>query len=475
MTTSRFLDGLDAEVTAAAARVRSAFANLRVERDRVGSRFDEIAERLGRATAARDRVTDSELHARVMEAFRTGAFGELSFREQRYAARRFESVTSQGMQEFLATYPGHWQTFVHECFRRWDLLLNGADPAGYARLLCLAPASVRLLHQGGRIQEIASASGPSVVAERLGVTTLALVRQALERAGWDVSWAFTSMAVATWTWMRSSIGASFDELWSPVTKDLVLEAMLLPPLRNTSKSWFSDQQRPGRVRPTTYGQALFISSLLRGASNRRARPEYANQFTDGLLRSEFGDPRIPPESRGWLELKRVDPELYRRFLEILISEDLEIFFDYAMEDPRRRQFWLGYLSSVRRTACILDGSTYDRIKAQLGGADKKLSGALARARRFKSRGGSASAQAFCLYFDNVVIVEFSETGNAAYVYRRDLFEEKFEAAVQRNLLKDHHKLKDQRSKLDRIIHNHARWEEDTRDALSRFGIFPKYR
>jgi hypothetical protein len=263
-------------------------------------------------------------------------------------------------------------------------------------------------------------------------------------------------------------------MFTAAMRDVVLEAMLLPRVRRVTgsdlKSWSSEVHRPARIRSVTYANAVFIAALLRAAARSAADANHWSVFTESLLRSDFGDPRVPPESPGWTEVKRVDRTSYDMFLEALISEDLEIFFAHAMQDPRRRQFWLRYLKSVRRTVCILDNVTHERLSRQFAGADKKMSAALSRARRFAKRGRTAIPQAFCLYFDTCVVVEFSQTGNAAFIYSRDDFERTFERDVRIGALEGPEDLKHQSLRLERIIHQGPNWEQNADEKLHRLGI-----
>ena len=275
-----------------------------------------------------------------------------------------------------------------------------------------------------------------------------------------------------WARLKVDRGHSFGAAWDAVMRDLVSETMLMPPLRGQNRSWFVQVPRPARVRGGVVAHAVFLSAMLRAAYATGVDPGQWNVFAENLLQSEFGDPRIPPESEGWTTLKRFDEPSYAKFLELLISEDLTVFFEHAMSDKRRKAFWLRYLKSVRRTACILDRSTHARLTARLAGADKKMSAAMSRARQFTTNGGSASAQAFCLYFDNVVIVEFSEKGNAAHIYDRAVFEKHFQRELDQNQCANHTHLKKPRLARDRIIHHDTRWEADTRDELAKMGIFP---
>lgn len=467
-----WLGELSARVRAECARVESAVARLQSERQRLSMELDTVLDRVGRASDARERAMTEELHERVLLAFQEQRFASLTLREQRYAAKRFETFEPHQMQAFLSTHPANWDMFAKECFRRWDELTELPTQFAYYRLLCLAPGSVRFLHDRLRLPDLVANTGPATLAKTLDAFTLGEARKELQQRGWEPGWAYTSITLAMWARMFVDRGSYFDTLWYEIAADTALEATLLPRRADGLQSWFSDAPRSARIRACVPAQAVFVSALLRAACRGGVDATNWNVFCDGLLRSEFRDPRMPPESTGWARLKQSDKESFQFFLELLISEDLEVFFDHAMNDRRRREFWLRYLKSLRRTTCILDGSTYDRLKRQLSGAERKMAAAILRAHQFTTRGGAASAQAFCLYFDNVVIVEFSEKGNAAYVYDRDVFEKLFERQIRDHQLRDHHKLKATNFCRDRIIHNSSGWEQNTARALRYLGIYP---
>jgi hypothetical protein len=114
------------------------------------------------------------------------------------------------------------------------------------------------------------------------------------------------------------------------------------------------------------------------------------------------------------------------------------------------------------------------LRRRLAGTHKALAAALTRAHRF-GRNGSGP-QAFCLYFDRIVVVEFSEIGNAAFLYSRADFERVLESRIRENRLQTHAELKIKTLRLEKVVHAQARWEELTEDKLRRLGILPdRYR
>jgi hypothetical protein len=468
--TGDWIATLSEKVVQANARNDSLFAKLRDNRHEIAQRLDRTVAQLGYVAEARDRPADALSHQRVVRALRERAFETLSIRERRYAATLFAEIGAGEMQQFLETYPRNWRSFVTECFRRWDELERVAGRAAYTRLLCLAPATVPFLHQVARPQDLVTSTGPSGLGRSMQANDLIELADMLRHRGFELTWTFTAHAMAGWMAEHSQLSRAFDRAWAAVSRDRTVEAMLLPPLARTNTSWFSREPRPARVQQSTAAHATFVAAMIRAAYNGGAQNASWSAFSEKLLRSTFGDPRIPPDSEGWKELRHRDEPAYQRFLEQLISEDISVFFEHAMVDPRRKAFWLSYVKSLRRTVCILDLGTHERLTQKLAGAETKYAAAISRTRKFTSR---KCVQSFCLYFDRVVVVEFAETGNAARIYTRAHFEEKFEQAIYKNKCRDHGALKTPVAQLtgvgERILHT-AHWESDTEDKLRELGI-----
>jgi len=465
---------LHQQVTEANTRAVSALATLEVGRQRVVGELQRVLTKIGWVAEARERKTDPEFHKRVLEKCRAGKFDALSVREQRYAAKQFTEVSAACMQRLLHANPGNWPAFAQECFRRWGTFNRVSERAGYARLLCLAPESVRFLHQLAHPPDLVAASGPAALAKSLQAHDLDYARLALQQRGFGMTWSFTSLVLANWVYLRSHDQHSFSMTWHAVMQDRTLEAMLLPPVAGKATSWFSAEARPARIRRSLDAYATFVAALIRAYYATGVEPAHWSSFTENLLRSTFGDPRVALESKGWAKLKERDEPAYQRFLELLITEDITVFFDHAMKDPRRKAFWLQYLKSVRRTVCILDRSTHERLKRQLSGADQKLAAAISRAHTFTAK--TSGAHAFCLYFDSFVVVEFSETGNAAQIYSRDYFQKRFEHVVYADQCRDHTALKtpmaaQRRDGIgERILHVGPDWEANAQSSLRTIGI-----
>lgn len=464
-----WLGGLGDGVDSAAVKLQAVAAGVHDARARAVAHLDRVRHAYGESETRREQHVDTEVHVRVTEAFRTGKFEALTPREQRYAVRQADKVPAASMAALLKVFPSRWRRFVTHYFRRFEQIAARADAGEYALLLAQAPIELLDLRQGIPVADLASVRGPSLIARSIAAPTLSAALRALRARGFEASWTFTAWALAIWAWDRGA-SASFAELWAGLRDDIEVETVVLPRLRGelARRSWFGTANR-GLSPGSEYAPSLFVATLLR-AYLRGADPMSAGAFTDRLFASELGDPRVPPESDGWRRVRQVDQASYDRFLEQLISDDLDVFFAHAMRDPRRRKFWAGYLRSIKRTLCILDRATHERLTAKLR-TNEQLAGAISRARKFRTRGGESSAQAFCLYFEKIVVVEFSDVGNAAQVYDRAVFERDFERAIQQGQLTGHGDLKRPKLARERILHM-STWEEDAQRLLATSNIFP---
>lgn len=465
-----WLAELKSRVNVECARIDSARMSLLAERERISRQLGAAIARLGYVAEAREQVHKQVMHERVVHAFQSQRFDTLTRAERRYAAKRFETFAPQEMQAFLAMHPPSWETFAKECFRRWDELSVQPTQFGYYRLLCLAPASIRFLHGGPRLTSLVADTGPATLARTLDVSSLSAARKELQARGWAAGWDYTAMALARWAHDQADRGYGFAALWSEVVQDATLEAMLLPRRFGSVQSWFSEELRPGGIRPCVSAHAWFVAALVRAASRNPSSSAGWETFTEHLLRSEFRDPRMQ-DSPGWAMTRKVDPDAYRALLEVLVTEDLRVFFEHAMNEPERKAFWMRYVSSVQRSICILDRQTKEALERQLG-VDKKLRAAIARTRTFSRTSG---AHAFCLYFESIVVVEFSEMGNAAYIYDRHDFERRFQAMIDGGRCATHADLKDRNLAHERIVRASPRWEQLADAKLARFDVYPETR
>ena len=140
-----------------------------------------------------------------------------------------------------------------------------------------------------------------------------------------------------------------------------------------------------------------------------------------LLESELRDPLGPDAHvQHWRDVDAVAHDEYQALLGRLARNDIEFFFRdaHGSDAKERGQFWLQYLGSVTRTKCFLSRKDRDAVRTLERANDPEFRMALQRAGSVTS--GDSSA--FIMWFDDNVVVEFSRTGNATYVYSRSAFD-----------------------------------------------------
>jgi hypothetical protein len=185
----------------------------------------------------------------------------------------------------------------------------------------------------------------------------------------------------------------------------------------------------------------------------------------------LGDPRLAYCAPHW---RTMPAESKEKFLAWLAKDTLEFFFDTLVprndRNRRRAEFWLQY---AKKRGKIKDFqvavSEDDRPKIRAS-----------RAKTIPSYstipGGKASAflMVFEGYGTDYVVIEFSETGHAAYIYKRKVFEASG-ASIRSNSFDMAEDLKRMDDAADRILHlvdTRERWEVKARRRLAELGIRP---
>jgi hypothetical protein len=186
----------------------------------------------------------------------------------------------------------------------------------------------------------------------------------------------------------------------------------------------------------------------------------------------LGDPRRAKENRlKWIDIREAET----RVIEWLSQLDIKFFFDSVLpkgQDPHgRKQFWLKYVSAIKKSRPLLRREDKERLHRDLKEKGLKLVDAGAMDEW-------STASAFLLDFGTLLVIEFSETGNACYVYRRNDVE---------NVIADfwtprpfrQQKLKRQELAVDRIVHRKQKnpwhsggWEDSAARLLASFDIRP---
>lgn len=137
---------------------------------------------------------------------------------------------------------------------------------------------------------------------------------------------------------------------------------------------------------------------------------------------DFGDPRV--HQAGWVGLEAAR----ERFISWLSREDIKLFFDLVIDRSSDRQgrkpYWLKWLPQLKRTRVLLSRNDQDRVRFRLR----------SRKEQIPSYGllDAPDTSAFLLDFGSVVIVEFSKSQNASYLYPRAIAKDLFRDFYQQN-------------------------------------------
>lgn len=188
-----------------------------------------------------------------------------------------------------------------------------------------------------------------------------------------------------------------------------------------------------------------------------------------LKSPRLGDPRHPRNLPKW---NLVDPEAVRRFKSWLAKGDLLFFFEFVIpdgQDPHgRKPFWLQYISQVEDSRVVLCAK--DRERLQRTSREQFTFGNVT---------DSFEVSAFLMRFrakhGEIVVVEFSKSGNRVYIHAAGPFEQhlgslrsvEFRVGSERGLKHVTH--------LARFTHHpRGQWQRDVRAYLAgEHGIRPQ--
>lgn len=206
------------------------------------------------------------------------------------------------------------------------------------------------------------------------------------------------------------------------------------------------------------GSLILSESAKRAESFQRALRHYVQNH------KRLGDPRVRESSLNW---PRIAPEAAQRYLSWLARDSITFFFNTILpnnsENRRRKDFWLRYHSRIKDFQVAVSETDVWTVKANKANAELL----------YYSHVAHPTTSAFMMRFEgyggDFLIVEFSEKGNAAYIFRFDDFEAQgVNLRTHRFDLKSHLKF----DKTNRILHL-GDWERDAGYRLaSEFGIRP---
>ncbi len=208
----------------------------------------------------------------------------------------------------------------------------------------------------------------------------------------------------------------------------------------------------------TVSSLILSESARRAESFQRALRHYVQNH------KRLGDPRIRESSLNW---PRIAPEAAQRYLSWLARDSITFFFNTILpnnsENRRRKDFWLRYHSRIKDFQVAVSETDVWTVKANKAKTELLYYAHVAHPTT------SAFMMRFEGYGGDFLIVEFSEKGNAAYIFRFDEFEAQgVNLRTHRFDLKSHLKF----DKTHRILHL-GDWERDAGYRLaSEFGIRP---
>jgi hypothetical protein len=239
--------------------------------------------------------------------------------------------------------------------------------------------------------------------------------------------------------------------------------------RSSSEEWALQYLRwitESVLSEVTFPDAFYesISALILSDSAKRSEAfqRALRSYVQGNKR--LGDPRIPECSPKWAT---VSAGAAQRYLSWLARDSILFFFSTILPDSSenraRRDFWLGYHDRIRDFQVAVSRADLWKLKANRPDSE------FISYSQLDHQTTSAFLMKFEGYGGAFLVVEFSETGHAANVFRFDDFEkrglnmrsQKFE--LKRHLMS---------GRTDRILHPLG-WQPKARyDLASKFGIQP---
>jgi EH_Signature domain len=435
-----------AEMRSGTSSAQDAFRSLRVvlrEIDRGDS---------AREVVAYQKIDIDEVRWKIAEE----RWDDLARSEVRAVTVMFREFSPPRLDGFLGHFPHRWSSYLRSLVRQWSMAMLSSDWNPYAALTAKAPPDAWQIYPVPVERRVLlTREGPERLAQaQVGAGPLSELSESLERARiptWSELYGAILLAYLVRK-QRAGLDVSEDVRW--LMSDAGARSLLMPTRSEGSDAHVASEEM----------KASCVSSLLGCRMKNLIADDSFESVETHLLAQDsfFGDPRIQ-SNLSWDLVRRKNETAYAAFLESLIREDLSFFFEHAMREPSRGRFWLRYLGSLRRTTCVLDPASRQRIATTRALLPKELKAAFERTLRFE--GGEVSA--FCLWFDQFVVVEFSKGGHALYVYPKEIFDKRFPRVSR---LFDTGSLK-WREEAERWVHRGS-WEFKFDASLRKRGVRP---
>lgn len=146
-----------------------------------------------------------------------------------------------------------------------------------------------------------------------------------------------------------------------------------------------------------------LDTFLRTFARKAALPPHKALITVAIRK--LGDPRLKRN----VEWGDVSDEARRKLESWLSREDLDLFFRSVAMDDDRRQFWLRYVDQMTYSRLVLGAYT-------LNASDPAIKDFLKQGRHARLDDSDPEVSAFIFQIGAYMFVEFSQTGDACYMY-----------------------------------------------------------
>jgi hypothetical protein len=396
-----------------------AIGDLRIDEGQLMGLPDEVARILGRTSALHPaRIQDKERIWSAVSELRDGA-NEHSRSTLRYVAYGCCSVFTAHAYSLVSDQPALGR-FLHACE-----LEGRSDPRWFRKIYgALLDAYFSAERDADWFKSLRAEAGHRQVRKFLQ-RHMSTVIELEPRTNWADALARQS------TLLGDNPGAEFASEWIN-GNDQVLKSVM-EQLRLGGTSWLAtDTVRAALLLTTQFGDAEFraqIPQFLTAAGDARfgiIRDEiYASLLTryskcrDAAAHSALRDAVISAWRAPWLtknqpEWGRVSPEarkMVEGWLKLeLIHQFFDVLSDDRQQDRRRFEFWRQHHERMDAVYFVVGSEAESRQDADW----KRLMNALEG--RSLSYVGSRRTHAFIMYIGDTAIVEFSQTGHAAYFY-----------------------------------------------------------
>ncbi|MBV7586942.1 hypothetical protein KW851_29225 [Pseudomonas sp. PDM33] len=163
----------------------------------------------------------------------------------------------------------------------------------------------------------------------------------------------------------------------------------------------------------------YMNPVLSACLTRYYRSRYREQSSSLLKQAaldHWGSPQMRSKQNAWLQY--VEQPVCAMVVAWFAKEDLEHFFTLlkgeAEVDQSRLFYWLRFANQMSYTRIVMGNDAWNDRSRDFVAFREKNKGRLSQL-----SGGSIRNNAVVMQIGNYFFVEFSETGNACYVYRAD--------------------------------------------------------